>query len=136
MHPPQLQAIAAPCWKLNRGTNLRAPSLPKNFWHCAISDQGIRRAAAISFQFHLTCVSSLFSFSKLIPARMPIVSHWWLLNSCQVHIRAFWRLADNCFSTVCQNMDGPTYLLVEQRQTHLTGPRPENRSEARSGGKE
>src|SRR3546814_6148372 len=73
MHPPQLQAIAAPCWKLNRGTHLRAPSLPKNFWHCAISDQGIRRAAAISFQFHLTCVSSLFSFTKLIPARMPIV---------------------------------------------------------------
>src|SRR3546814_4349299 len=88
MHPPQLQAIAAPCWKLNRGTHLRAPSLPKNFWHCAISDQGIRRAAAISFQFHLTCVSSLFSFTKLIPARMPIVSHWWLLNSCQVQLRS------------------------------------------------
>src|SRR3546814_3949684 len=102
--------------------------LPKNFWHCAISDQGIRRAAAISFQFHLTCVSSLFSFTKLIPARMPIVSHWWLLNSCQVQLRAFWMLADNCFSTVCQNMDGPTSLLVKQRQSPSAGHRTGNGS--------
>src|SRR3546814_13321405 len=89
MHPPQLQAIAAPCWKLNRGTHLRAPSLPKNFWHCALSDQGLRRAAAISFQFHLTCVSYLFSFTNLIPARLPHVSHCLLLSCLHMHLPHF-----------------------------------------------
>src|SRR3546814_12511361 len=97
--------------------------LPKNFWHCAISDQGIRRAAAISFQFHLTCVSSLFSFTKLIPARMPIVSHWWLLNSCQVQLRAFWVLADNCFPRVCPNMDGLPYPMLKKRKYSSAGHR-------------